>query len=110
MRNPSGPGGSEFILSGNAKHIILVHPIGREYFVDLEEFECKIPNIIEEVKLIESFGTKVIGIGLNEENASFDELNKSKKQINELLGVPVFLPLSTGVDEIVRFIKDKIIK
>ena len=39
-----------------------------------------------------------------------DELNKSKKQINELLGVPVFLPLSSGVDEIVRFIKDKIIK
>ena len=43
-------------------------------------------------------------------HASFDELNKSKKQINELLGVPVFLPLSSGVDEIVRFIKDKIIK
>ena len=31
MRNPSGPGGSEFILSGNAKSVIIVHPIGRKY-------------------------------------------------------------------------------
>ena len=77
--------------------------------MDLEEFEYKIPNITDELKLIESFGAKVIGIGLNEESSSFDELQKSKKQINELLGVPVFLPLSDGVDEIVRFIKNEII-
>ena len=108
MRNPSGPGGSEFILSGNAKSVIIVHPIGRKYFVDLEEFEYEIPDLIDEIKLIESFGANVIGVGLNEEGATKDELNKIKNKYSSLLEVPVVLPLTDGVKDIVFFIKENL--
>jgi len=108
MRNPSGPGGSEFILSGNAKSVIIVHPIGRKYFIDLEEFEYEIPDLIDEIKLIESFGANVIGVGLNEEGATKDELNKIKNKYSSLLEVPVVLPLTDGVKDIVKFIKENL--
>ena len=105
LRNPSGPCGSEFILSGNAKSVIIVHPIGRQYFVDLEEFKYGIPDLIDEVKLIESYGAKIIGIGINEENATEEELIKFKNKYSQLLKIPVVLPLTDGVVEIVKNIK-----
>ena len=108
LRNPSGPGGSEFILSGNAKSVIIVHPIARKYFVDLEEFEYEIPDLIDEIKLIESYGANVIGVGINEENATEDELIKFKNKYSQLLKIPVVLPLTDGVDDIVSNIKENL--
>ena len=108
LRNPSGPCGSEFILSGNAKSVIIVHPIGRQYFVDLEEFKYGIPDLIDEVKLIESYGAKIIGIGINEENATEEELIKFKNKYSQLLKIPVVLPLTDGVVEIVKNIKQNL--
>ncbi len=110
LRNPSGPGGPEFILSGNAKHVILIHPIGRKYFVDLEEYGCKIPELMDEIKLIESFGTKVIGVGLNEENATVELLNKHQATIENTLNIPVEVPLSNGVEKFVNYIINNILK
>ena len=108
MRNPSGPGGSEFILSGNAKSVIIVHPIGRKYFVDLEEFEYEIPDLIDEIKLIESYGANIIGVGLNEENATEDKLMKFRNKYSQLLEIPVVLPLADGVGDIVKNIKENL--
>ena len=108
LRNPSGPCGSEFILSGNAKSVIIVHPIGRQYFVDLEEFEYEIPDLIDEIKLIESYGAKIIGIGVNEENATEEELIKFKNKYSQLLKITVVLPLTDGVVEIVKNIKQNL--
>ena len=108
MRNPSGPGGSEFILSGNAKSVIIVHPIGRKYFVDLEEFKYEIPDLIDEIKLIESYGANIIGVGLNEENATEDKLMKFRNKYSQLLEIPVVLPLTDGVGDIVKNIKENL--
>lgn len=109
LQNPSGPGGSEFILSGNATGVILVHPLGRKFFVDLEEFEYPIPELEDEVKLIESYGTKVIGIGLNEENASLEELREFQKITENNLNIPVILPLTDGVANFANYIKENIL-
>ena len=100
----------EFILSGNAKHVILIHPIGRKYFVDLEEYGCKIPELMDEIKLIESFGSKVIGVGLNEENATVELLNKHQATIENTLNIPVEVPLSNGVEKFVNYIINNILK
>ena len=108
MRNPSGPGGSEFILSGNAKSVIIVHPIGRKYFVDLEEFKYEIPDLIYEIKLIESYGANIIGVGLNEENATEDKLMKFRNKYSQLLEIPVVLPLTDCVGDIVKNIKENL--
>jgi uncharacterized NAD-dependent epimerase/dehydratase family protein len=105
LRNPSGPGGSELILSGNVKGVILVHPIGRKFFVDLEEFEYRLPEIEEEIMLIEAYGKKVIGIALNQENTSIDILRENQKRLENNLSIPVSIPLTEGVEKIVEHIK-----
>ena len=109
LRNPSGPAGSELILSGNVNGVILVHPFGREYFVDLEEFEYKLPEIEKEIMLIEAYGKKVIGIALNEENSNLDILRENQKKLEDTLKIPVSIPLSEGVDKIVELIKKEYI-
>ena len=45
LRNPAGPCGAEFLLSGNARGVILQHVPFRTYFEDLEELECCLPKI-----------------------------------------------------------------
>ena len=109
LRNPSGPAGSELILSGNVNGVILVHPFGREYFIDLEEFEYKLPEIEKEIMLIEAYGKKVIGIALNEENSNLDILRENQKKLEDTLKIPVSIPLSEGVDKIVELIKKEYI-
>ena len=61
LRNPSGPCGAEFLLSGNCKGVLLQHAPGREYFDGLENLESLIPPIEEEIELI----TKPIYFGLD---------------------------------------------
>ena len=107
MRNPSGPAGSEFILSGNATGVILVHPLGREYFVDLEKFKYKLPEIEKEIMLIEAYGNKVIAIALNQENSNLDILKENQKQLENSLKIPVSIPLNEGVEKIVELIKEE---
>src|SRR5215831_17987650 len=45
LRNPSGPCGSEFLLSGGARGVILQHAPGRIYFDGEEELGSRIPSV-----------------------------------------------------------------
>jgi len=101
LRNPSGPCGSEFLLSGNAKGAVLVHPPGRKYFVDMEELGLQIPEIEDEIELIQKYGSKVIGVGLNEEGCDMGQLRSVQRTISKKMNIPVVLPLTDGVNEIV---------
>ena len=105
LRNPSGPCGSEFILSGNVKGVILMHAPGREFFVDMEEIGAVLPGCGDEIKLINHYGAEVLGVGLNEEGIEMDELKLIREKLNEDLGIPVVSPLSEGVDALVEPIK-----
>ena len=101
LRNPSGPCGSEFLLSGNAKGAVLVHPPGRKYFVDMEELGLQIPEIEDEIELIQNYGSKVIGVGLNEEGCDMGQLRSVQRTISKKMNIPVVLPLTDGVNKIV---------
>lgn len=101
LRNPSGPCGSEFILSGNAKNVFLVHPIEREFFIDLEEKECLLPNVEDEIKLIEAYGANVLGLGINYDGKSTNEFEKIKDQLSDNLSLPVLNPVQDGVSKFV---------
>jgi len=105
LRNPSGPCGSEFILSGNAKLVILMHAPVREFFVDFEEIGATLPEIGDEIKLINHYGAEVIGIGLYEEDIEIDQLRLIQEKLNDELSIPVVLPLSDGVGRFVESIK-----
>tara|TARA_B100000902_G_scaffold241519_1_gene228750 strand:+ start:688 stop:1773 length:1086 start_codon:yes stop_codon:yes gene_type:complete len=109
LRNPSGPCGAEFILSANAKNIVLVHPIKRKYFIDLEEHGCKIPNIIDEINLISMYGGSVIGIGVNEEDVFDNDFKLFKRELSKNYNFPIVKPLSEGVEEIINNIKKQIL-
>lgn len=105
LRNPTGPCGSELIISGQAKHVVLVHAPKRIYY-DQEEHLGKIPSLESEIQLIGLFGAKVIAIALNTENCSPDEMLQFKIAYETEFGVPVILPLQEGAERLVPVLKN----
>lgn len=104
LRNPSGPCGLELIISGNAKQVVLVHAPARTYFDDEEEWG-KIPTVASEIEIIEKFGAKVISVALNINGLSKEEIPLIQSQLEKSLGIPVVVPITEGVDQIVSSIK-----
>jgi uncharacterized NAD-dependent epimerase/dehydratase family protein len=104
LRNPSGPCGSELLVSGNAKKVILLHAPKRKYFDDDPKWG-EIPSVTSEIALIKMYGAEVIGIALNTKDCTEDETIKFKKHIGSETGLPVVLPLEEGVGELIDQIK-----
>jgi uncharacterized NAD-dependent epimerase/dehydratase family protein len=100
LRNPSGPCGPEFLLSGNARYTILVHEIKRIYYDENPEWG-EIPPLETEIKLIESYGSEVIAVVLNTRNCSLEEAKSAKSEYLNKLGIPVILPLEEGMQSII---------
>lgn len=104
LRNPSGPCGSEIIISGDVKGVILQHRPSRKYF-DGHEKWGRIPPVSEEVRLIEFYGAKVLAITLNENDIAQDELKRIQNEMEEELGIPVVSPLSEGMGRVLDVVK-----
>jgi len=100
LRNPSGPCGLELLISGNAKHVVLVFAPKRIYF-DNEEHWGKIPSVESEIAIIEQFGAKVIALAMNTEGCSNEEAFAIKASMESTLSIPVLLPIQTGVDPLI---------
>lgn len=105
LRNPSGPCGFEFLISGNAKHVILVHAPKRKYF-DNEPHWGRIPSVESEVEIIEKFGAKVIALALNTEDCSAQEALDYQKHYEQQLQIPVLIPLEEGVEKLMPTLKE----
>lgn len=105
LRNPCGPCGSEFILCGGARGVILQHAPGREYFHGYEELGYRIPPVSEEIELIRLLGARTLALTLNGESLEPDELEAERKRLGDQLGIPVVLPLEEGVDALVPLIE-----
>jgi len=80
LRNPSGPCGSEILLSGEVKHVILQHKPSRIYFDDHESWGT-LPSL------------NSIGIPQN-------KLIAYQEKMEQTLGIPVIRPLEEGMDRI----------
>jgi uncharacterized NAD-dependent epimerase/dehydratase family protein len=104
LRNPSGPCGLEFIISGNAKQVILVHAPHRQHFDD-EPAWGKIPSVASEIEIIEKFGAEVIALALNTHGLTPAEARSYQTNYRQSLGIPVVLPVEDGVDELLSAIK-----
>ena len=100
LRNPSGPCGLEFLISGQAKYVVLVHAPKRTYF-DNEAHWGKIPSVESEIDIIEKFGSKVIALALNTEGCTPQEAIDFQQEYRSRLTIPVVLPFEQGVQEIV---------
>ncbi len=99
LRNPSGPCGSEFILSGNAKGVILQHAPGRHCF---EGSKVPIGSVQQDLDLIRIYGAQVIAIALNGDESTPGELVQTQEQLRAQTGLPVVRPLEEGVAELVQ--------
>ncbi|MFK7923422.1 MAG: DUF1611 domain-containing protein [Bacteroidia bacterium] len=100
LRNPSGPCGSEFLVSGNADGVILVHPPGRIYYKGWEKHGRKIPSLQDEIDLIKMYGVPTLGIALNTTGLKLKRAKAYQAQYEAELGIPVALPIEEGVDNI----------
>lgn len=105
LRNPSGPCGSEFLVSGNAKNVVLVHQPNRKYF-DSDPKWGEIPQVEDEIKLIKCYGSKVISLMLNTNGLTKQEAISFKESYAKKLGIPVILPIEEGVDSLVETLKN----
>lgn len=104
LRNPSGPCGSELLVSGNAKKVILLYAPKRIYF-DGNPAWGKIPSLRSEIELIKAYGSEVIGIALNTTDCTAEEAFQYKQDISAELQLPVSLPMEEGMDELITEIK-----
>jgi len=104
LRNPSGPCGLEFIVSGNATQVVLIHAPKKKYF-DNDPLWGEIPSVASEIDIIEKFGATVIAVALNTSGLSKQEALSYKDSYQKTLDIPVVLPLEEGVKKIVSEIK-----
>ena len=94
LRNPTGPAGTELLLSGDVHGVILQHMPGRTHVETLEELGYLMPEIGEEVQLIRLLGREVWAVTLNEEGLENPEA--TRRALEEELNLPVFRPLAAG--------------
>ena len=105
LRNPSGPGGAEFLVSGQARHVVLQCAPGRQYYSGFEDGKWKLPSVASEVALIRSFGSEVIALTLNTERLSTEEAQQYRQQYQDELGIPTLLPLEDGLSPLVDIVQ-----
>ncbi len=103
LRNPSGPCGSEFLVSANAKHVILVHAPKRTHYDHITAWGT-IPSVKSEIELIKMYGSEVIALALNTEDCSMEEAIQFQQQYEADFGIPVLLPLQQGVNKMLPVI------
>jgi uncharacterized NAD-dependent epimerase/dehydratase family protein len=106
LRNPSGPCGSELIVSGGARGVILQDAPGRVFFEGYEKQRCRIPPLAEEIELIRLLGARTLALALNGEGLSRERLQASRRELERELGIPVGVPLEEGVEGLVSVIRD----
>jgi uncharacterized NAD-dependent epimerase/dehydratase family protein len=107
LRNPTGPCGSEMIISGNAKHVLLVHAPKRKYF-HRNAYWGKMHSIVSEIELIGLLGAQVMGLALNAEDCTEEEEYAFRDDLEQQLKMPVVLPLRERCERIVPLVKQLI--
>lgn len=105
MRNPLGPCGTEIIVSGNIKGVILQHTPFREFYSSTADMGCRIPSIESEINLIEMYGAKVIAVTLNGKGSNKEGLTSYGIDLEQKIGIPVFFPLLEPMVEILPVIE-----
>jgi len=105
LRNPSGPCGAEFLLSGAARGVILQHAPGREFFEGYESQGHRIPPVEDEIDLIRCYGARTLAVTLQGEGLGLATLKQTQQDLQQRLNIPVVCPLEEGVDTLVPVVQ-----
>lgn len=103
LRNPTGPCGSEFLLSGQCHGVVLQHAPGRQCY---EGTDLRIGSVAAEIGLIAYYGARVLAVTLNEEGMTDAEIAKVQMELETDLNLPVVRPLREGVERLVPVVKE----
>ncbi len=106
LRNPTGPCGSEIIISGGVKKVILQHQPARKYYDDNLKWKLPIPSIQSEIDLIEKFGAEVIAVTINP--AGTKDIDKTITHLKDEIKVPVYQSSEQHMQGIVEQLKSLI--
>lgn len=102
LRNPSGPCGTEYLLSAQAKGVILVHPAGRQHY---KGTECPLPTVADEIELIRMYGAETLAISLNGSAATEAACKTEAIKLAHELNIPVVDPFE-DIDALVQAVLD----
>lgn len=105
LRNPSGPCGSEMLLSAAARGVVLQHAAARKYFEGYENQGLLLPDLADEIALIAAYGARTLAVTLNGEHMSDDELETYRAREEERLGIPVVSVLQQGLGRLVPVVR-----
>ncbi len=105
LRNPSGPCGSELLLSGGARAAVLQHAPARAEFEGLEGLGFPIPPLEDEIALIGSYGARTLGVALNTHGLEGARREEVRDTLASRLGIPVVCPLEDGVEPLVAAVR-----
>ena len=100
LRNPSGPCGSELLLSAGARGVVLQHAPGRRYVKGLERLEIPMPRLEDEIELVRRFGAEVWAVTLNDEGLGVEQVESERERVERELGLVTVLPLRDGVHRV----------
>jgi uncharacterized NAD-dependent epimerase/dehydratase family protein len=110
LQNPSGPCGSEFLLSGNVKAVILQHTPGRKYFDGFDHLRREIPAPQQEIELIKFYGAETLAVTLSEEGLNNGEMREYQNELSKKNSIPVVRPMKQGVESLLPIIQKYIDK
>ena len=103
LRNPSGPCGSELIISLQARHVILQHDPLRAFFDDDPALGFEIPSVQSEIDLIRTLGAEVIAVSIRADRAG-----NGLSELRQALDVPVIVADDAGIDQLVEIVAEVI--
>ena len=107
LRNPSGPCGSEFLLSGQRPGR---HPPARAgadvCYEGLEELDLRIPPVSDEIALIRTLGARTLAVTLNGEHMSPEALRARAASASRGARDSRRPPLEEGVEALVPVVRE----
>ena len=110
LRNPSGPAGAEWIVSGDADAVVLQHNPSRKQYKDMEYYPAYLPSVKEEIELIKIYGAPTIAVTVNTMKMNTDEARLWAQEMEKQLHIPIVLPLEDGVERLVSLFTEMIKK
>lgn len=108
LRNPSGPCGSEFLVSGQMNGVILQYAPARKFYKGWESTGIPMPSPESEIALIKAYGVPTLGMSLNTKGLKTEEAKEHQETFTSQLGLPVVLPVEEGVEGLLPSIKSLI--
>ena len=105
LRNPSGPAGSEWLVSAAADGVVLQHHPVRKQFKDYEYYPAYMPELKDEIALIKMYGAPTLALTVNTGKMKIEDARSFAAEKEKELGIPALLPLEDGVEKLIPVFK-----